>query len=301
MKQMFVFIIFIVLLYIIYNIIIKQYFRKNNNVISYNILLYYIQNVSKNNYFMNYGLWDNNVNNLFDANKNLVNIVFNKSELINQKNLNILDVGCGYGEQDMEWVKHLDKSCKITAIDISEEQIYNAMKKNSNVNFEICDSSYIDLKYKNNLFDRIISVESAFHYPERKQFFKNVNKLLNDNGKFVITDIMLNNSSNDSVISKIFIYIFSDFLCIPKQNLITEDEWNKQISDELIIEENINITEETFKPYYAHFMTNYIKNNNLPDWLGNNLSLFFCSNQPFTYKIAVCSKKKDCTSLNNSM
>jgi hypothetical protein len=44
--------------------IINYFFRKNNKI-SYNVLLKnYIQNVSKNNYFMNYGLWDDKINDL---------------------------------------------------------------------------------------------------------------------------------------------------------------------------------------------------------------------------------------------
>lgn len=292
MQTIIIFICFTLILYIIYTIVITHYFRKKNDVISYNVLLKnYIHNVSKDNYFMNYGLWDDTVNDLAEANKNLINLVFNKSEMTNKTNLNILDVGCGYGEQDIEWLKHLDKSCKITAVDISEEQIYNAMKKNSNVNFDICDASYIGLKYKNNLFDRVVSLESAFHYPERNVFFKNVNSLLKDNGKFIITDIMLNNSHNENIITKIFLYIFADVLCIPKQNLISASDWDKQLSSELNIEESIDITEQTFNPYYMHFMTNYCKNSNWPDWVGNALSTFFCSNQPFIYKVVTCTKK----------
>lgn len=292
MQTIIIFICFTLILYIIYTIVITHYFRKKNDVISYNVLLKnYIHNVSKNNYFMNYGLWDDTVNDLAEANKNLINLVFNKSEMTNKTNLNILDVGCGYGEQDIEWLKHLDNSCKITAVDISEEQIYNAMKKNSNVNFDICDAAYIGLKYKNNLFDRVVSLESAFHYPERNVFFKNVNSLLKDNGKFIITDIMLNNSHNENIITKIFLYIFADVLCIPKQNLISASDWDKQLSSELNIEESINITDKTFNPYYIHFMTNYCKNSNWPDWVGNALTTFFCSNQPFIYKVVVCTKK----------
>jgi erythromycin 3''-O-methyltransferase/microcystin synthetase protein McyJ len=211
--------------------------------------------------------------------------------LVDKPNLNILDVGCGYGEQDIEWLKLLDKSCKITAIDISEEQMYNAMKKNSDVDFDICDAAYIGLKYKNKLFDRIISLESAFHYPERNVFFKNVNSLLKDNGKFIITDIMLNNLYHESIINKIFLYFFSDVLSIPEQNLITSNEWDNQLSSELNVEESIDITDQTFNPYYRHFMTNYFKNKNFPDWIGNVLSTFFCSNQPFVYKVVVCTKK----------
>jgi ubiquinone/menaquinone biosynthesis C-methylase UbiE len=248
--------------------------------------------VSEGNDFMNYGLWFDNTETLLDANKNLVNFVFSKSELKHKKNMKILDVGCGYGEQDIEWSKKIDKSCEIKAIDISEEQINYAISKKSDIMFEICDVKDICLKYKDELFDVIFSLESAFHYQDREQFFKNANHLLNCGGKFIITDIMLKKDYNETtLIDKFFIYFFSDFLYIPKQNLISDNEWDKQLSSNFIIEESINITDKTFKPYYTYFMNSYIQNKKLPQFVGNMLTSFFCQIQPFSYKIVVCRKR----------
>jgi len=240
---------------------------------------------------MNYGLWTEGVSTLEEANLQLVKFVFHKSEMADQSNLNILDIGCGYGEQDMEWLKHMDTTNRITAVDISEEQIYSAMKKNTDICFDICDASYIELKYKNQTFDRIISLESAFHYQERTLFFKQVNHLLKDNGKFIITDIMLNPSYKTNQITKLCLYIFADVLCIPAKNLITEEKWDKQLSSELNVIESINLSDKTFQPYYTYFMKQYCKNHNYPDWVGCALSDFFCTYQPFLYKIAICTKK----------
>jgi cyclopropane fatty-acyl-phospholipid synthase-like methyltransferase len=240
---------------------------------------------------MNYGLWTENVSTLEEANTQLVNFVFHKSELSNQSNLNILDIGCGYGEQDMVWLKQMDATNRITAVDISEEQIYSAMKKNSTIQFDLCDAAYIGLKYRNQTYDRIISLESAFHYPERSVFFKQVNHLLKENGKFIITDIMLNPCYNTNGITNILLYIFADVLCIPVKNLITEEEWDKQISSELNIKESMNLSDKTFQPYYTYFMKHYCKHHNYPDWVGHALSDFFCTYQPFLYKIAICTKK----------
>ena len=287
--------IFIILLIIIYAIVIRYYFRqKNNNAICYDFLKKMINNVSEGNNFMNYGLWFDDTKNLMDANKNIVSFVFNKSELKHKKNMDILDVGCGYGEQDIEWSKQIDDSCKLTAIDISEKQIKHAISKNSNVTFEVCDVKDISSKYKNRLFDVIFSLESAFHYQNREQFFKDANDLLVNDGKFIITDIMLKNDYEEyNLMNKIFIRFFSDFLYIPKQNLISVTKWDQQLESNFIVEESINVTDNTFKPYYTHFMNTFIKNNNLPEFIGSKMSSFFCENQPFSYKIAVCRKRTD--------
>ena len=40
-------------------------------------------------------------------------------------------------------------------------------------------------------------------------------------------------------------------------------------------------------------MNTYIKNKNLPEFIGNMLTSFFCRYQPFSYKIVVCRKRLD--------
>ena len=289
MAFIFIFIISM-LLCALYMTIIKTYFRDKDDKISYNVLLkHFIQKVSENNYYMNYGYWEKDTKTLYEANKNLIKLVLDKSKMIEKKGIKILDVGCGYGEQDIEWSKQIDKSNKITAVDISEEQIHNATNKKSDVKFEVCDAEEIDIKYNNEIFDTIISLESAFHYEKRNKFYNNVNKLLSEDGKFIITDIMLRKECYKGIIMRMMIYIFSEFLCIPNNNLINEEEWENNLLSELNVEESIDITEKTFDPYYKNFMMNYFKNSEM---MGKIFSNFFCEYQPFAYKIAICSKKK---------
>ena len=285
-------IIRICILFYVYNTIIYTYFVKNDTI-SYDIFLYhFIHNVSKDNYFMNYGLWDNTHNTLIKANENLVDFVFNKTELANKKDMNVLDVGCGYGQQDLMWSSKLHKTCKLTAVDISEKQIVYAKEKNkaANITFEVADALTLNEIYKNNSFDTIICLESAFHYSDRPKFFKNVSTLLKYKGRFVISDITLKDSYVSNFMTDIFIRIFSDFLHVPNQNLIKSSEWESQLSSEFKIIEINEITEKVFNPYYKHFIGTYIMNMNLPKFISNTFIYYFQSVQPFSYKVAVLLK-----------
>lgn len=276
-----------------YNMMVEHYFR-NQNRVSYDFVKdTFINNVSKGNNYMNYGLWFDTTKTLMEANNNLIDFAFIKSGLQHKKHMKVLDVGCGYGEQDIQWFKKMDNSCTIHAMDISEEQIKHAIGRNSNPNivFDVGDVKNIHLKYNDHAFDVIFSIESAFHYPNRKQFFEHANNLLTPDGRFIITDIMLQNDYNEnSWNNKLFIYFFSDFLHIPTQNLISADEWDKQLASVFVVDEIIDVTEKTFGPYYIYFMHTYVKNKKLPQFVGNALSSFFCNTQPFSYKIAICKK-----------
>lgn len=281
-----------------YNNIINTYFRNNNGVIYDYFIKNYIQNVSTNNYFMNYGLWDSKKPKmkLKKANKNLCEFIFTKSKMECDSELNILDVGCGYGMQDFLLSKKISAGSKITAVDISKKQIdyANNMKRKKGVSdnklhFTICDAHKLLSKFSGNKFNRIISLESAFHYKNRPLFFNNVSKLLTTDGVFVISDIVLNNNYKSSYATDLFIRIACDFLYVPEQNLITFKAWKKQLkTSNLTLLETYDITDKTFVPYYDFFLTNYCKNKNLPDFLKNLFQLIFTGIQPFSYVVAVC-------------
>ena len=285
-----IFIIFIALI-ILYKWFIKKYTLKNN-IISYDYFIKLIRVVDPSTHLMNYGLWDTEHNTLSKATINLINFIFNKADL-KKTDTNILDIGCGYGEQDMELAKMIDDTSTITAVDISDKQIAWANKNCSrkNIKFDSCDAMEVDKKYDKEIFDTIFSIESAFHYNSRPKFFKNVNFLLKDTGTFVIADIALREPYNKTpILSSIFIKIFSDFFHIPKQNLISTEEWLNQLSNELKIVEIIDITEKTFKPHYRHWVKTYFENKNLPLFLADIFIKLLISIQPFTYTVAVCKK-----------
>ena len=289
-----------------YNLLINTYFIKSK-CINYDVYLeQYIQVISDNNYYMNYGLWDKDNMLLVDANINLANFIFNKINQYqsNNNNKNIIDIGCGYGDQDILWHKQLHDTCKITAIDISEKQINFACQTrdkqlipSNKLVFDMCDAMKVHNKYKDQLFDTIICLESAFHYQNRPLFFKNVVTLLQPDGIFVIGDIVLNNNNVTldyprQAFMNLFMRIFADFFNIPQDNLIVETEWHSHLTSAgFQIIENDNITANTFIPYYNNFFKIYIKKQNLPEWIASILIHIFNYAQPFSYVIAVCKMK----------
>lgn len=282
-----------------YYSIINKYFRNNENKIIYD---YYLKNciqvISKKNYYMNYGLWNDKNITLYKANKNLCDFIYEKCKINNYDKFTILDVGCGYGAQDILWSKKISCASNLIAVDISKKQIKYANKKlkklikiKNKLIYMECDAHNLLDKFSNNKFNRIISLESAFHYNNRPKFFKNVSNLLTNDGIFVISDIILKTNKNN-MFKNIFIKIASDFLCIPEKNLITLDKWKNDIENsDLSIIEFYNITDKTFDSYYNYFFKNYIKNKKLPTILSSILCHIFAKVQPFYYIVAVCKKR----------
>jgi ubiquinone/menaquinone biosynthesis C-methylase UbiE len=280
----------------VYYHIINNYFVVGDTIV-YDLFFTFIQTVSSNNFFMNYGLWDDTANTMILANQNLANFIFEKAGLGSDRdNLAILDVGCGYGEQDLLWSGKMKKTCKITAVDISSTQITSAnqrrLKRNIlEENLEFVQGDAMRLEFAENTFDTVLSLESAFHYPDRPLFFKNVYSLLKPDGVFAIGDIVIDNECKRDIFTNLFIRVFSDFLHIPKTNLITANQWRDQIeSTGLNVVEYHDITSNTFVPYYKHFFYNYIENKKWPTWVARRINNIFVKLQPFSYIVAVCRK-----------
>lgn len=247
--------------------------------ISYDYLLkHWIQHVSPNNYFMNYGYWKKS-NTLKQANTSLVRYILKKSRCHLKKNMRILDVGCGYGAQDFYWIQKLHPTTNLTAIDISTTSIQYAQQKYSHprIQFQTGDAMKIAHHFHN--MDLIFSVESAFHYSNRNDFFNQVRKVLAPNGTFIIGDIVIRDSS---LCTYAMILFFKKLLNIPYNNLVNAGTWENNIRNAgLTIVESKDITDFTFIPYYNYFF----------DQLGSTmLKYIFTTVQPFSYRIAVCKK-----------
>jgi erythromycin 3''-O-methyltransferase len=281
-----------------YSYVLNKYFVIDDTCVYDNYLTNFIQIVSADNYFMNYGLWDGGANtDLLSANENLAKFVFDKAGLTDKTNAKVLDVGCGYGEQDFLWCAN--NTCNITAVDISEKQISIANKhreqrniKDERLSFQKCNALNLLDKFATNEFDAVFSLESAFHYSDRSKFFENASSVLKSDGVFVITDIMLSDDYKPNVFTEMFVRMYSDYLHIPKHNLINSTAWQQQlVQSGFDIVELHDITDKTFVPYYDHFFEVYIRNKGLPSCFAGTLNSIFYYTQPFAYNVAVCKKR----------
>jgi len=278
----------------------------NEKFNTYKSLIRILKSVAGNekSNFMNYGYWDKPCMTLEDANKRLCKMVFTKGDLKNANN--ILDVGCGYGEQDFYWA---DKTnARIEGIDIDETSIRSAQitskqyadrgDKRKNMKFETGNACMLDRK--NATYDRVVSLESAFHYPCRENFFKEAHRVLKKGGKLVMADILYNDRTSVNIFNTINRNAFSEMFNIPTVNKIGVNEYTTQLEN---IGFSVNVTDissKTFKPYYKYFFEHVTCPDNfgLPSPIFNILrfaSQIYINNlcggtNGFTYVLTVCKK-----------
>jgi erythromycin 3''-O-methyltransferase len=204
--------------------------------------------------FLNLGYWDG-VKTYDQACTNLAHLVGETAKLNPQST--VLDCGFGYGDQDDYWMKTF-KPKKIDAINITRKQIDIAKARFPHEKIAFQYGSATALPFSENVYDRVLALESPFHFHTRTDFFAEAFRVLKQNGLLVTADVI--KGSNASGIR----YWFAQrmgcaFWQIPSKNLISVDEYRKQLEDTGFSDITIrDISASVFDPFkvFARERTN---------------------------------------------
>ncbi|MBN2480300.1 MAG: class I SAM-dependent methyltransferase [Bacteroidales bacterium] len=115
----------------------------------------------------------------------------------NLANKRVLDVGCGNGTQSI-YIANQYNPIETIGIDLNPDNIDLALRQELNGNrvvFYVDDAHKLDT-IANRSIDTLICIESAFHYHDKELFLKQVNRVLKQNGEFLIADILSKSYKN---------------------------------------------------------------------------------------------------------
>ncbi|MDF1572839.1 MAG: methyltransferase domain-containing protein [Bacteroidales bacterium] len=127
----------------------------------------------------------------FAAQKNLTDYCINALPSLEGKK--VLEIGCGNGIQ-AAYIKDKFRPAYMKAIDLNAANVEIARSEAARlgvigVDYEVGDAQ--DLKgIADQEFDVVINIESAFHYPDKPAFLREVKRVLRPGGHFLIADIL---------------------------------------------------------------------------------------------------------------
>lgn len=131
---------------------------------------------------------------------NLIEQPSMKKHLPNVEGKEVLDLGCGYGNNAMDFIEKGAKG--VTGVDISTKMLEIAKSKNSHPCIQYLNMDMADIGGINKKFDLVYS-SLAFHYVENfPELLKNIYNLLNEGGILLfsqehpITTATLNGEGN---------------------------------------------------------------------------------------------------------
>lgn len=163
------------------------------------------------------------------------------------KELKILDIGCGTGQLINE-IRQQFHSVNYLGIDVAENMIDIAKKNNEgeNIKFKTCSIETFDSKDK---YDIIICTHAFPYFPNKEEMMKKISSLCNEEGQVIIV-----NSSTNSL--KDLIINFFLKATTSKAKYLSINEMKKLFEVSKLKVKNIEIIRERFyMPTIALFHT----------------------------------------------
>jgi len=140
---------------------------------------------------LHYPLYVKESDSFIQAQKNLTDYCI--SLLMPIKNKEILEIGCGNGVQAL-YINANFNPLSITGIDLNKANIEIADSERERANIDnvrfLVDDAQKLTQIPSDSVDVLLNIESAFHYPDKSAFLKEVNRVLKPGGQFLIADIL---------------------------------------------------------------------------------------------------------------
>ena len=205
-------------------------------------------------HWMNVGYWKH-AEYYNEANEALADLLAKACRFSTASNL--LDVGCGCGEQDFYWQSKFP-SLRIHAMDITPLHIRlaeeRAAKENSGIQFAVGNAC--ELPFEAETFDRVSALDCAYHFDTREDFMKEAFRVLKPNGYFASSEMLP--VEGEEIMKKAQI-TGRKGLFIPDANMYTIETYKKKLEDIGFVDVKYRaIGHQVYKGLLLYFFTRYL-------------------------------------------
>lgn len=203
---------------------------------------------------LNLGYW-RGARTMQEANEALVDLLGDFAEL--QPGQVVLDAGCGFGDQDIRWVERHGVS-HISALNIAPFQVREARAaveaRGLTGRIDVKQGSATALDEPPGSFDRVLALESAFHFQTRESFFREAFRVLAPSGKLALADVVFA-PSHDGLRNRLTALMHRASLQYQAQNMYSADAYASKLASAGF--ENIEVRSIkyfVFAPFRRHLL-----------------------------------------------
>jgi cyclopropane fatty-acyl-phospholipid synthase-like methyltransferase len=196
-------------------------------------------------FFVNLGYWERPEHRQLDQGaRALADLLGQEARLGPEDEL--LDVGFGFGDQDLHWSQAFGPR-RIHGLNVTEFQVEIARQRvreaglEERIDLQVGDATRI--AFGEERFDKVLALESAFHFRTRRRFFDEAFRVLRPGGRLATADIILMPGRRVG-------WPFTSAWQIPKENLCDREQYAEHLREAGFVGVEVrSIREHVYPPF----------------------------------------------------